>query len=137
MQNQVVEPIRFDENVGKGRIEDFDAATADDEEQIRFKIGGEIYALPADPPAEHALKLYRQHIAGELSDPSDAIRFFLGADTADRLLGSGIGIKKLNRLIDWILEKYNIKPTEEEMAAARKMFGEGKQARNPTPAASI
>lgn len=137
MQNQVVEPIQFDESLGKGKIEDFDAATAGDEEVIRFRIGGEIYALPADPPAEHALNLYRQHMAGELSDPAEALRYFLGADTAERVLKSGIGIKKLNRLIDWILEKYNIKPTADEVEAARKAFGEARQAGNPTPAASI
>jgi hypothetical protein len=93
------------------RFRDFDAGRAEATgEPVVFKVEGQEFSLPPELPAIVVLEVMslRGSPDGEMSGEAvlKLVRGIFGAET-DRLLATGIGIKRLEEVLTWAIGVYS------------------------------
>lgn len=76
-----------------------------------FEYAGEKYTLPKELLAKTVLRFMRKVKTDELNAVDTFLNNMLGEEQYEKLLDSDIGLPKLMRLIEWIINQYNPQQT--------------------------
>jgi len=98
---------------GNKRFIDFDAywaETTKEEEAPQIRVFGEVYTLPASPPAMAILRMVRNESDPDAVVPAQDIltsaESYFGADALNTWLEQGLTIKQLRDLIEQVIGMY-------------------------------